>query len=114
MEQVEAVLEAISVAIDLAGVAILVFAALKFMVRFLGFEIARLRGLECVREIRDLRLQLGSYILLALEFIIISDVIRTGMSKSMDDLLALGLLVVIRIALSFFLGRELSEVKADE
>ena len=114
MEQVEAVLEAIAVAIDLAGVAILVFAALKFVVRFLRFEIKRLRGFECVREIRDLRLQLGSYILLALEFLIISDVIRTGMSTSMDDLLSLGVLVVIRTALSFFLGRELSEVKADE
>jgi uncharacterized membrane protein len=114
MEQVEAVLEAIAVAIDLVGVAILVFAALKFVVRFLRFEIERLRGLECVRQIRDLRLELGSYILLALEFIIISDVIRTGMSKSMDDLLSLGLLVLIRTALSFFLGRELSEVEADE
>ena len=114
MEQIEAALEAIAVAIDLAGVAILVFAALKFVVHFLGFEIKRLRGIECIRGILDLRLQLGSYILLALEFIIISDVIRTGISKSMDDLLGLGLLVVIRIALSFFLGRELNEVRAAE
>ena len=108
------VLETIAIAIDLVGIAILVYAALKFVAHFLGFEIKRLRGLECVDAIRNLRLQLGSYILLSLEFIIISDIIQTAISVNVDDLLSLGLLVVIRVALSFFLGRELSEVKAQE
>ncbi len=114
MEQIKTVLETIALAIDLVGVTILVYAALKFVVHFLGFEIKRLRGLACVEAIRDLRLQLGSYILLSLEFIIISDVINTAVSRNVDDLLALGLLVVIRVTLSFFLGRELNEVKAQE
>ncbi len=114
MEQVRTVLETIAIAIDLVGIAILVYAALKFIVHFLGFEIKWLRGLECVEGIRDLRLRLGSYILLSLEFIIISDVIQTAISRDVDDFLALGLLVIIRVALSFFLGRELNEVKAQE
>ena len=114
MEQVKTVLETIAVAIDLVGIAILVFAALKFIAHYLAFEIKRLQGLECVEGIRDLRLGLGSYILLALEFIIISDVIQTAISRNVDDFLALGLLVIIRVALSFFLGRELNEVKAQE
>ena len=114
VEQIETVLESIAFAIDLVGIAILVYAALKFIAHFLGFEIKRLRGLECVDGIRDLRLGLGSYILLALEFIIISDVIQTAISRNVDDFLALGLLVIIRVALSFFLGRELNEVKAQE
>jgi uncharacterized membrane protein len=114
MEQVETILEMIAFAIDLVGIAILVYAALRFVVHFLGFEIKRLRGLECVEGIREMRLRLGSYILLSLEFIIISDIIMTGISRNVDDLLALGLLVIIRVALSFFLGRELNEVKAQE
>ncbi len=114
MEQVETILEMIAVAIDLVGIAILVYAALKFIAHFLGFETRRLRGLECVEGIRDMRLRLGSYILLSLEFIIISDIIMTGISRNVDDLLSLGLLVIIRVALSFFLGRELSDVKAGQ
>ena len=73
MEQVETVLETIAFVIDLIGIAILVYAALKFIAHFLAFEIKQLRGLECVEGIRDMRLRLGSYILLSLEFIIISD-----------------------------------------
>ncbi len=111
MEQVETVLETIAFAVDLVGIAILVYTAVKFIAHFLGFEIKQLRGLECVEGIREMRLRLGSYILLALEFIIISDVIQTAISRSVDDFLSLGLLVIIRVALSFFLGRELSEVK---
>ncbi len=114
MQQVIKILEMIAVAIDLVGIAILVYAALKFIAHFLSFEIKWLRGVECVEGIRDLRLRLGSYILLSLEFIIISDVILTAISRDVDDLLALGLLVIIRVALSFFLGRELNEVKAKE
>ncbi len=111
MEQVETVLETIAFAVDLVGIAILVYTALKFIAHFLRFEIKQLRGLECVEGIRDMRLRLGSYILLALEFIIISDVIQTAISRSVDDFLSLGLLVIIRVALSFVLGQELSEVK---
>ncbi len=114
MEQVTTILEMIAVAIDLVGIAILVYAALRFVVHFLGFEIKRLRGLEFVEGIRDMRLRLGGYILLSLEFIIISDVILTAISRNVDDLLALGLLVLIRGVLSFFLGRELNEVKSQD
>jgi len=114
MEQIKTVLETIALAIDLVGITILVYAALKFIGHFLGFEIKRLRGLECVEGIRDMRLRLGSYILLSLEFIIISDVINTAISRDLDDLLGLGLLVLIRVTLSFFLGRELNEVKTPE
>ncbi len=112
MEQIEAVLEMIAVAVDLVGITILLLAALKFVVHFIGFEFRRLEGLECVDEIRKLRLGLGSYILLALEFMIVSDVVNSALSKNLDDFLLLGLLVVIRTALSYFLGRDLDEVKA--
>lgn len=111
MEQVDTVLETIAFAVDIVGIAILVYAAVKFISHFLSFEISQQRGLDCVVGIRDMRLRLGSYILLALEFIIISDVIQTAISRSVDDFLSLGLLVVIRVALSFFLGQELNEVK---
>ena len=111
MEKVITVLETIAVAVDLVGIAILIYAALKFIVHYLTFEIKQLQGLESVEGIRDLRLGLGSYILLALEFIIVSDVIQTAISRDVEDLTALGLIVIIRVALSFFLGRELIDVK---
>ncbi len=112
MEQVKAVLETIAVAVDLVAIAILLVGALKFVVHYLGLEIKRLGGLECVDGIRNLRLGLGSYILLSLEFMIVSDVIRSGLSRNVDDFFLLGLVVIIRTVLTLFLARELNEVKA--
>ena len=112
MEHVKAVLETIAVAIDLVAIALLLFGAVKFLVHYLGLEIKRLGGLECVDGIQNLRLGLGSYILLSLEFMIVSDVIQSALSRNLDDFLLLGLIVIIRTVLSFFLARELNEVKA--
>lgn len=114
MEHIETVLRTIAVVIDLVGIAILLFGALKFIVHYLGLEIKRMQGFECVKGIRNLRLGLGSYILLSLEFMIISDVVNAALSRNIDDVLLLGLIIIIRTALGVFLGRELNEIKAHE
>lgn len=111
MPQISSVLQTIAIAVDLVSIAILVLAAIKFVIHFLGLEFRQLRGIAGAEGIRDLRLGLGSYILLSLEFTIIADIIHTALSRDLENLKALGLLVLIRIALSFFLGRELYDVK---
>ena len=112
-EHIEAPLELAAQIIDIIGIAILMIAAVRFLVRYVMLEVARVRGLDCVYRIRDLRLQLGSYILLALEFMIVSDVIHSALSRTMEEFLMLGLLVLIRTALSFFLGLELKEARGE-
>lgn len=112
-ELVEAPLEFAAEAIDLIGIAILLIAAVKFLFHYAGFEIARFRGMECVSQIRDMRLRLGSYILLGLEFLIISDVIHSALSRTLDDLLILGVLVLIRSALSYFLSLDLKDTREE-
>lgn len=114
MEQIGKTLEWIAVGIHLLGITILLVGALKFIAHYVALEFRRLKGLACVSGIRNLRLGLGSYILLALEFMIVSDVIHTTISRDFDDFLMLGLIVAIRTTLGFFLGRELTEVKAEE
>ena len=111
MEVVKTVLATIALSVDLIGIAILLFGALKFIAQYLTLEIKQVKGLESVDGIRNLRLGLGNYILLSLEFMIISDIINSSLSRNIHDFLVLGLIVVIRTALGFFLGRELDDIK---
>ena len=111
---VEAPLEIAAQVIDLIGIAILLIAAIRFVSHYAMFEYGRYRGMECVFHIREMRLQLGSYILLALEFMIVSDVIHSAMSRTLDDFLLLGILVVIRTALSFFLGLDVKDSQEEK
>lgn len=105
------VLEVLAVGIDLIGVAIIIF----------GFNVALirlLRGLFMGAGVRtDLgdigtaRRILGAYILTGIEFMIASDIIHTVITREFADLLFVGLLVIIRTAISYFLGKELAELE---
>ena len=59
------------------------------------------------------RVELGRYILASLELFIVSDIIHTALSLAFADILFLGLLVVIRSLTSYFLDRELDQLKKE-
>ena len=59
------------------------------------------------------RIELGRYILAGLELFIVSDVIHTAISLRFADLLFLLMLVIIRSITSFFLDRELEQLKKE-
>jgi uncharacterized membrane protein len=69
------------------------------------------KGLGNIAEARQ---TLGAYILTGIEFMIASDIIHTVITRELTDLLFVGLLVVIRTAISFFLGKEVAELEHRE
>ena len=111
MEYLKEALEFVAIAADLVGLAILLVGAFKFLASYVAFEFKGLVWRDCAGQIQGLRLSLGGYILLSLEFMIISDIIHSALTRTLDDFLLLGLLVVIRTAISFFLTRDLGETK---
>lgn len=105
-------IEYLVVAIVVAGCLILLIGALRFIVGFMRAELSgdattRVRGVN--RE----RVELGRYILAGLELLIVSDIIHTALSLAMADLVFLGVLVVIRSLISYFLDRELEQVRKE-
>ena len=111
MDYLVEVFEIAARAIDVIGIVIVLIGAIKFCIRAVPIEFKRLKGAACAHAIRDLRLELGSYITLAIEFMIVSDIINTVLTKTLEDLYYLIGLVVIRTAISYFLGKELNEVQ---
>ncbi|MDP3895046.1 MAG: DUF1622 domain-containing protein [Mesorhizobium sp.] len=57
------------------------------------------------------RLELGRYILAALEVLIVADVIRTALTMQLQGLIFLAGLVVIRTAISWALDREIESLE---
>jgi uncharacterized membrane protein len=104
-----AVLDYFALAIALAGVTIIVWGILRTCGRFILFEIRGLRvGCKC-RGRESIRHQLGSYMLLGLEFLIAADIIETVRNPDLRDIAVLGAIVAIRTVISYFLNRELAE-----
>lgn len=57
-----------------------------------------------------LRLKFGGWLALALEFQLASDIIKTTVAPSYENLIQLGAIAVIRTFLNYFLSKELSEL----
>ncbi len=104
-------LEGLAICIDLIGVMLILFGFFVALLRLLaglrhGVGLAKnLGNLNAARTI------LGTYILTGLEFMIASDIVHTVITRELTDLIFVGLLVLIRTAISFFLGREIQEIE---
>jgi uncharacterized membrane protein len=105
-------LEWVSAAIDIFAVLLLLVGALRFILGVALAEASR-DGAARVRGTNRERVELGRYILAGLELLIVSDIIHTALSLALSDLVFLGLLVLIRSLISFFLDRELGELRGE-
>ncbi len=60
------------------------------------------------------RLTLGTYILVGLEFMIGQDVVETVINPGFEHLVGLGAVVVIRTVLEYFLGKEVEHLEGEQ
>ena len=96
-----------SFGIGVLGVLVIVFGVVCGLVRFLRAEIQAARGCDVDEDRKRLRHVLGYYLLLGLEFLIAADIIDTLMKPSVQDLIVLGAIVLIRTIVSYSLNSEL-------
>lgn len=113
-EPVAQALEGLAICIDLIGVMLILFGFFVALFRLL----AGLRhGIGLTRNLGNLnaaRTILGTYILTGLEFMIASDIVHTVITRELTDLIFVGLLVLIRTAISFFLGKEIHDLQGPQ
>ena len=101
----EDVVDAIGTAIELVGVAVMVIGAIAATIAFL---LSVYRQHEFRPMYQAYRRGLGRSILLGLEFLVAADIIKTvAISPTLENVAVLGLIVLIRIALSFSLEVEI-------
>ncbi len=105
-------LEWVSAGIDVVSILIMLIGSARFVAGFVAAEVNR-DGPERVRRINRERVELGRYILAGLELFIVSDIIHTALSLALYDLLFLGLLVLIRAVISYFLDREIRQIREE-
>ena len=65
------------------------------------------------REFTRIRLRLGRYLALGLEFQLASDVLSTAIAPSFEEIGKLAAIAAIRTLLNYFLGREIERERAE-
>jgi len=94
------ILNVIGAVIILAGVIIALYELLKNGALFKE---------EAIALNESVRIKLGSYLVLGLEFFIAGDVIKTIIIPTWESLGMLGAIVIIRTILSYFLTKDLKK-----
>ena len=103
----------LSLIIGVMGIIIIVWGILLVSVEFLQTEYLVLLRKNVTTDKHALRQQLGSYILLGLEFMIAGDIIHTLIKPDREALIELGAIVAIRTVISYFLNKELETLLID-
>lgn len=107
----EEALHYVTGAIDVLAVIILVIGVTRFTYWLVRSELLSKDGETRLERQNLARLELGRYILAALEVLIVADVIRTALTMQIQGLIFLAGLVVIRSAISWFLDREIEALE---
>lgn len=103
MENLKGYIEYVATSIEIIGVFTIVVCLVFALVRFL-FERQGVKP----RSFKKLRQELGNGILLGLEILVAGDIVATVVTEpTLDNVLILGIIVLIRTFLSFSLDVEL-------
>ncbi|MFT4970396.1 MAG: putative membrane protein [Chitinophagales bacterium] len=113
MEQIQQVLITITKVIDIIGILILLFGFSKILIKYLFIEFKNIKQTS-ISSLQLIRCELGIYILLALDFLIASDIIHTITDLSNEQLIALTVMIALRTIIGFFLGKEVNELESEK
>jgi uncharacterized membrane protein len=110
----ESVMEFALPLLKLLAFLIIIWGVVCAAIRLVGMEIKLIQGKDYKRDGALVRLHLGFYLLLGLEFLIAVDVLETLMEPDWKDLGILAGLVVLRTVMGYSLHWELKEIEEDQ
>jgi uncharacterized membrane protein len=108
MDNFHFIINAVSFVLNIIGALITVWGIILSLADFLKKEISQEKDVIKINE--AIRLKLGSYLVLALEFFIASDIVKTIITPTWESLGILGTIVIIRTILTHFLTKDLKKI----
>jgi uncharacterized membrane protein len=110
LELVKGWTEIVATGVEVAAALIIALAALLALIRAL-VAFARPSAQPDTQK-ESLRLELGRWLAVALEFTLAADILRTAIAPSWDDIGKLAAIAALRTLLNFFLQREIDGHRA--
>ncbi|MEU9454496.1 DUF1622 domain-containing protein [Streptomyces sp. NPDC048277] len=103
--------------VEFAGALIIFVGAAWAFVQFIGYGAVGLRkrrgAAEAVFGFNRIRLALGRFLALGLEFQLAGDILRTAVAPSFTEIGQLAAIAAIRTGLNYFLGREIEQERRE-
>ncbi len=114
MESIKDIFKVIAEIINMIGILILIYGFGKLLLKYLKIEFLTHPFKTSIKKIQKVRGEIGVYILLALDFLVASDIINTIMEITEEELIQLSVMIALRIAMGYFLGKEVEEIRNEK
>lgn len=101
------ILDLITKGISVSSILIIVYGTVVALIAIIRNEFSKNK----YGNIRKIRAEFGSYLLLGLEVLIGADIIKTIVEPSYEELIILAGIVIVRTVMSVFLNREIKELE---
>ncbi len=108
MDMFHSIINTIGFALNIIGALITIWGIIICLAAFVKKEFSGKE--DCVKCNEVIRIKLGSYLVLALEIFIASDIIKTIITPTWQGLGILGAIVIIRTILSYFLTKDIKKI----
>ena len=108
MDPLHNIINIVSFSLNIIGALVTIWGIVISLFEFLKKE--AIQKEDSVRLNEAIRLKLGSYLVLSLEFFIAGDIVKTIITPTWQSLGMLGAIVVIRTILSYFLTKDLKKI----
>ncbi len=95
--------------VEAAGALVIFVGAMVALVRFVVVGLRDRRS----RAFVPVRLSFGRYLVLGLEFQLASDILRTAIAPTLQEIAELAAIAAIRTGLNFFLGQEIKQERRE-
>ena len=103
------VLDVVTTCLNLVSIIILVWGVVLSVKDYLLAHLRSKSKIERIGKLQDTKNSLSGYILLALEILIVADIIETIVKPTLEDIIRLAAIVAIRTAISYFLNKEMRD-----
>ena len=104
-DQLRDIVAVLVVVVEACGAAVIIIGAVWSFVRFLWVGVRR----RDTRSFVPVRLTLGRFLALGLEFQLASDILATAVAPTFEEIGKLAAIATIRTVLNYFLGKEIAE-----
>jgi uncharacterized membrane protein len=112
MHLLHSIFEWLEIIIDVSAAIVMVLAFAGAMFSYAQITL-RSKRVDRIMKMQIVRCDLGVKLVFALELLIISDLLHTIISRSMDDMIIVGALVLIRTVIGYFLSKEIEEIRVE-
>ncbi len=98
-----------ALAADSVGIAVILLGFVTAVARFIPTLWASNRN-DAIVKIQMIRCDFGTYLVFALELMIVSDLLHSVLSRELEDLYIVAVIVGIRTMIGYFLNQEIQEL----